>query len=208
MIERRENKEVPTLPGKALKNQKHERFCYEYVKSLKVRESVILAGYKEDSAGSRGSELLRNSNIKARIDELLAWKSQQAAISIEDVVLGLKEVAMRCMKKKPVVKWDYELGQYVQQTDEDGNNVWDFDSQGANKALELLGKHVGAFEKDNLQKAPIINVVVYDEEEEIEFTTPIEIKDVDPDGTPGERKSNIQDSEKGVPTLLPPSSTK
>jgi predicted phage gp36 major capsid-like protein len=36
-------------------------------------------------------------------------------------------------------------GQLEQKVDENGNNVWQFDSNGANKALELLGKHVAMF---------------------------------------------------------------
>jgi hypothetical protein len=32
-----------------------------------------------------------------------------------------------------------------QKTDESGQGVWEFDSNGANKALELMGKHVAMF---------------------------------------------------------------
>jgi hypothetical protein len=45
----------------------------------------------------------------------------------------------------------------VQKKDDDDNNVWEFDSAGANKAFELLGRHIGLFEKDNSQaKANIV----------------------------------------------------
>lgn len=36
-------------------------------------------------------------------------------------------------------------GESVQAIDEEGRNVWQFDAKGANKSLELLGKHIGMF---------------------------------------------------------------
>lgn len=65
------------------------------------------------------------------------------------VVEGFKEVFNRCMQKVPVMKWDYEEKAMVQatQVNEDGEEVgvWEFDSMGANKALEMLGKHLAMF---------------------------------------------------------------
>jgi hypothetical protein len=43
---------------------------------------------------------------------------------------------------------------------EDGEPVYKFDSNGATKALDLLGKIIGAYEKDNEQKRelPVVNI--------------------------------------------------
>lgn len=48
---------------------------------------------------------------------------------------------MRCLQQKPVMTYDPEVRGMVQAVDADGNGVWQFDSMGANKALELLGKY-------------------------------------------------------------------
>ena len=57
------------------------------------------------------------------------------------------------MQATPVMRFDNVEMRMVQVKDDDGRDVWEFDSNGANKALELIGKHVGVFEKDNNQKA-------------------------------------------------------
>ncbi len=56
------------------------------------------------------------------------------------VVTNLRRVAERCMQLRPVRNSDGE-----QEVDEAGKPVWGFDSRGAVRALELLGKHVGCF---------------------------------------------------------------
>jgi phage terminase small subunit len=61
------------------------------------------------------------------------------------VVEGLKEVFNRCMQKEPVLDFDPIEKKLKQKVDEEGNGVWQFDSVGANKALELLGKHLALF---------------------------------------------------------------
>jgi phage terminase small subunit len=43
----------------------------------------------------------------------------------------------------------------AQKVDEDGNNVWEFDSSGANKALELLGRHLAMFTDKTKQSVEI-----------------------------------------------------
>ncbi len=44
------------------------------------------------------------------------------------------------MQRAPVLN---RKGEQIQ--DEEGRNVWDFDSAGANRSFELLGKHLGLF---------------------------------------------------------------
>ena len=50
-------------------------------------------------------------------------------------------------------------------THENDNNLWKFDSMGANKALDMLMKHTGGYEVDNNQKSGI-NIVVADKQHE------------------------------------------
>jgi phage terminase small subunit len=59
------------------------------------------------------------------------------------------------MNKTAVLEWDYENRCMSQKKDEDGNDVWEFDSAGANKALELLGRHLALFVDRKELKADI-----------------------------------------------------
>lgn len=131
-------------------NAKQEQFCLEYLIDMNATQAAIRAGYNVTTAYSQGQRLLKHVEVHARIEELKAERSENTKVTADYVVKGLQEVAERCLQKKPVMVFN---GQYMEQaTDEEGNNVWQFDSSGANKALELLGKHTGIFEKDNSQK--------------------------------------------------------
>ena len=72
-------------------------------------------------------------------------RSAKTLVDADHVVTRLLEVADRCMQRIPVMEFDYVNKEMIQKVDEEGNNVWQFDSQGANKALELLGKHCAMF---------------------------------------------------------------
>lgn len=128
---------------------KQELFCLEYMVDLNATQAAKRAGYSEKTAYSIGSELLKKPEILMRIKNLMEERSKQTMVDATYVVEGFKEVFNRCMQKVPVMKWDYEEKTMVQatQVNEDGEEVgvWEFDSMGANKALEMLGKHLAMF---------------------------------------------------------------
>jgi phage terminase small subunit len=53
-----------------LENDRHERFCLEYVKDLNAMQAAIRAGYKPNSAKSNTARLMENEGIQNRIAEL------------------------------------------------------------------------------------------------------------------------------------------
>lgn len=116
---------------------KHERFCQEYIIDYNGSQAAIRAGYKEKSARGQASELLTNPNILARIRELQQDQIKRLAISQDYVVLQLIDTYNCCREPKPVMKYDYEARQWVE------SGMYQFDSKGALKALELLGRHLG-----------------------------------------------------------------
>ncbi|HOX27461.1 MAG TPA: terminase small subunit [Candidatus Krumholzibacteria bacterium] len=113
---------------------KQEQFCLEYVVDLNATQAAIRAGYSANGADVTGSRLLGNARIATRIAALRSERSAATKITAESVLTRLDQVADRCM-------------QGVEVTDRDGNPIgeWKFDSSGANKALELLGKHLALF---------------------------------------------------------------
>ena len=116
---------------------KHERFCQEYVIDYHGTNAAVRAGYEEKSARKQASRLLTNADILARIREIQQEQIKRLAISQDYGVLQLIDTYNCCREPKPVMKYDYAEQSWVE------SGMYQFDSRGALKALELLGKHLG-----------------------------------------------------------------
>ena len=136
-------------------NEKQKKFCEEYIIDLNGTQSAIRAGYSEKTANRIASELLSKLDIQKYICELKNKRSERVKYSQDELMRDILEVKNRCMQANPVL-------------DKEGNEtgVWKFDSNGANKALDMLAKHVGFYETDNKQKA--FNISVNREAVEVE----------------------------------------
>jgi phage terminase small subunit len=130
------------------------------MKDLNGTQAVIRTGYSKNGAEVQASRLLANANIASYIAKLKAELAERTGITVDFVMMGFKEVAERCLQRTPVMRFDYLEKAMVQAKDENGKDIWQFDSQGANKAFEMMGKHVGAFETDNRQKNATIVVEI------------------------------------------------
>jgi phage terminase small subunit len=122
---------------------KMERFCQELLIDNNQTQAAIRAGYSEKSANAQASRLLTKADIQARVEELRSEQSDRTKVTADYVLGNLTEVVERCMERAPVMTRDE--GRVTQLVDADGNNVWQFNSNGANRALELLGKHLKLF---------------------------------------------------------------
>lgn len=114
---------------------KQSRFVDEYMIDMNAAAAYLRAGYEcnEATARANASRLLTNANVVAEIDKRQQKLQEDAGISAKWVLENLKYVAERCMAPEPMV-------------DKEGNIVeWRFDSSGANKALESIGRHLGMF---------------------------------------------------------------
>ena len=119
---------------------KQERFCQEYIIDYNGTRAAIRAGYSEDSARFHASRMLSRDNIRARVRELQAEQVKRLAVSQDYVVQQLVSVYQKCSEPEPVEEWDGEAHEYLE------TGKYTFDSKGANKALELLGKHLGMYQ--------------------------------------------------------------
>ena len=140
--------------------EKQKLFVSAYLKTLNATKAAQEAGYSSRNASKIGFQLLEKPRIRAAIEEAQQARQARTLVTVDYVVSSLREVVERCLQRVPVVNI---RGEQVQ--DEGGRNVWKFDSTGANKALELLGRHVNAFgerkeEQINVQPAAIEVVVV------------------------------------------------
>ena len=116
-------------------------FCEEYLKDLNATQAAIRAGYSEKTAASQAARLLINVNIQSKIAELKQERSQRVQIDADWVLMAAKKIYDRCMQEEPILDRDGNPLKVV-----DGNGVivaaYKFDSSGANKALDTIGKHV------------------------------------------------------------------
>lgn len=125
----------------------HQRkFIGEYMKDQNAAQAAVRAGLNYGSA----DRLMANPAVKAEIEKRLKVVEEKANVSAIYVLSSLKEVAERCMQRVPVMIRDPDDGRrMIHKTEEDKHGVdqgvWEFDSNGANRALELLGKHLKLF---------------------------------------------------------------
>lgn len=110
---------------------KQDRFCHEYTIDLNATQSAIRAGYSEKSARKIGCELLTKPDIQAKIAEFNHERCKTTKIDALWVLTQAVKVHERCMQEEQV-------------TDRDGATTGEFkfEHSGANKALEIIGKHV------------------------------------------------------------------
>ncbi len=126
---------------------KQERFCQEYLVDRNGTQAAIRAGYSENSARQQASRMLTNAAVLARVRELQEEQAKRLAISQDYVMAQLMSTYNRCLEETPVMKFNPCTGQMEE------TGKYQFDSKGALKSLELLGKHLGMFEKQKKDAA-------------------------------------------------------
>ncbi len=110
---------------------KQKRFCEEYLIDLNATQSAIRAGYSEKTAESIGWENLRKPLIQEYIAEKQKEVQERTKVSVDFVINGIKEIALKGAKEE--------------------NRL---------RAFDMLGRHLGVYEKDNNQSKPeaILNI--------------------------------------------------
>lgn len=128
-------------PSQEKFTRKQQAFIVEYCIDKNGTQAAIRAGYSANSAGAIACELLKNPKVSQAIDIELGSALDRARLSVDQVVSDLIEVKEMSMGRKPVAKVI---------TTKEGEciplQVHEVNVAGANKSLELLGKHLGMFE--------------------------------------------------------------
>jgi phage terminase small subunit len=133
-------------------NAKHILFINDYMISQNVTTSYQkVYGCTEEAARKNGSRLMTNDDIRSEIERRQKAINEQVeentGISVQWVLDSFKSIAERCMQAESI-------------TDREGNPTgeWRFDSSGANKAVESIGKYLGMF-KDKGDAPVLTNTV-------------------------------------------------
>ena len=149
---------------------KQAKVCDEYMIDLNATQAAIRAGYSKKTAKEQGCQNLTKLNIQEELAKRKEKLSKETGVTLEYVIDGLKEVSQRCLQRKPVIVFNREKKRKEQAVNDNGEGVWAFDSSGANRSFELLGKHLGAFvEKHQLVgengEPLIVNIILKPDKE-------------------------------------------
>lgn len=112
--------------------EKQQIFVDQYLVDLNATKAAIRSGYSEKTAYSQGHELLKKPEIAEAIAKAQAERAERTKIDGDWVLKRLEIIVERCLQAEPV-------------TDREGNPTGEyvFNAAGANKAIELIGKHHG-----------------------------------------------------------------
>lgn len=122
-------------PGKKKLSPKQALFVQEYLIDLNASAAARRAGYKPDWIKYNATKILTNTNVQAAIQTAINKRAQRTEIT-QDYVLKEIQSVFEDAKREA----------------ENGMQ----DRTNALKALEMLAKHVGLYEKDNIQRQPQI----------------------------------------------------
>jgi phage terminase small subunit len=116
-----------------------ERFCQEYLVDLNAARAYRTAYPRASPKSARvnAARLLTDDRVIDRIQHLMAARATRVQLSADWVLERLKDNVERAMQTIPVL-------------DAEGMPAGEYRYEGAvaNRALELLGRHLGLFPKD------------------------------------------------------------
>lgn len=110
---------------------KQAAFVREYMIDLNATQAAIRAGYKEKTAGQTGAENLKKPQIQKAIQEQWKTVEEKCTVTVEWILSRIAQIAQ-----------DEEVR-----------------TADRLKALELLGKHLGLWEKRSDDGDHVVNIV-------------------------------------------------
>ena len=116
-------------------NERQNKFCLEYLKDFNATQAAKRAGYAERSAKVTAAKMLTNANLLKRIDELKMKQVKKSELKIEAIIKELMKIGFAKV-----------VGDKIKTCDK-------------LKALEMLGKYLGMFNKEKINVIPKINFI-------------------------------------------------
>lgn len=137
-------------------DESHKLFCEAFVNTYNHNATGSYQHIYEcenyGTAATQASRLLKNLNVTLYINHLIDERSKNLKISSSFVLTGLMENYSRCMQAEQVL-------------DRDGcvTGIYNFNPNAANKALELIGKHLQMWDKktaESLDKEGVYKQII------------------------------------------------
>jgi len=157
---------------------KQKRFVDEYLIDLNATQAAIRAGYAESSASDIGRQLLRKTPVASEIALRQTQIETKAIVTREEVLRELRAIGMADIRKiydadgnlKPIGDLDDETAAAIagvetvtevsgRGEDREVSIVRKVKRFDKNKALELLGRHLGLWE-DKGSQLSVFNIQI------------------------------------------------
>ncbi|MDD3965352.1 MAG: terminase small subunit [Candidatus Moranbacteria bacterium] len=150
-------------------NPKQTTFCQEYLVDLNAKQAAIRAGYSQKTAEVIGYQLLQNTLVAGKLQELRTKQEVRTGISADRALKEAARLAFFDVRKlcdaqgNPirVQELDDDTAAAIQGlelvSEKDGEGfatVRKYKVADKNAALERVFKHLGLFERDNEQSNP------------------------------------------------------
>lgn len=144
---------------------KQKKFVEEYLIDLNATQAAIRAGYSPDTAKEIGCENLTKPNIKTEIDKAMAERSRRTGISQDRVLRELAKIAFVnpgdvINLNQATIKSDAKEEDLAAIASVKIKNIPTEDGEITEreiklcdklKALDLLGKHLGIYDKKDAE---------------------------------------------------------
>ena len=154
---------------------KQKRFCEEYVVDLNATQAAIRTGYSENTAKEQGYENLTKPHIQEYVAELKRKASEALEISHIDLLRRLKGwmesditvtlgLTVKQLQELPLeVRQLISSYKHTSRTYNEGDtpvteDYVEMKFVSKEKAIEMIARHIGFFEKDNKQKSTNITM--------------------------------------------------
>lgn len=126
---------------------KQRRFVDEYLVDLNATQAAIRAGYSQKTARQIGDENLSKPDIAEAVQEAQVTRAKRTEVTQDEVINDLRELRDICMGRKPIRITEVIKNAQAGTAESVEVDVNAFEPTAANKALELLGKHIGMFKE-------------------------------------------------------------
>lgn len=140
---------------------KQQKFVDEYLIDLNATQAAIRAGYSPNTASAQGARLLINVNISNAIAQAMAHRSRRTGITQDRVLRELAKIAFvnandvidpdSATVRQGAAEEDLSCIQSVKvkmsESDIGSSSEREIKLADKLRALELLGKHLGLFDK-------------------------------------------------------------
>ncbi|WP_439259499.1 terminase small subunit [Lonepinella sp. BR2930] len=130
--------------GRGKLTDKQKRFVEEYLVDLNATQAAIRAGYSANRASEISYQLLQKTTVQNAIQNAQNQRSNRTQVTQDKIIENLLYIVQTSSGQKQIVLSEIRTG-------ENGEKVADdvaqfvFEPHATNKALELLGKHLGMF---------------------------------------------------------------
>lgn len=154
-------------------NPRQQRFCEEYLIDLNATQAAIRAGYAAHSISKHTGQIVSCSGVQTEIARLKAERSERILVTADNVVIELARLAFSNIedflsidkdgevylknfdgidREKLAAVESVKINTSVNKDDSRTYTTTQFKLCSKLNALEQLGKHLGIYQKDNIQK--------------------------------------------------------